>query len=59
MNLMFFNIAVAVGWLMVLIGALLVSVAGGLIGGGALLLVLTFAGARMAGVYAPRAKGDG
>lgn len=59
MNLLFFNVAIAIGWLMVLIGTLLVNIAGGLVVGGVLLLALTFLGARMAGVYAPRAKGDG
>jgi hypothetical protein len=57
MNLMFFNIAVAIGWLMVLAGACMFSAPAGLIVGGALLLALTFAGARMAGVYAKR-KGE-
>lgn len=59
MNLLFFNIAVAVGWLMVLVGACLLSVPAGLIFAGALLLALTFAGARLAGVYTPRPKDEG
>lgn len=57
MNLMLFNIAVAIGWLMVLIGVCLFSIPVGLIVGGALLLALTFAGAWMAGIYAKR-KGE-
>lgn len=59
MNLRIFNIAVAVGWLMVLAGGCLVSVPWGLVGAGLLLLGLTVAGARYAGVYVSRAKGEG
>ena len=59
MNLLFFNIAIAIGWLMVLAGACLLNVPAGLIVAGLLLLALTFAGARMAGVYVPRAKDEG
>lgn len=56
MNLRLFNIAIALGWLMVLAGGCLLSVAWGMVGAGLLLLALTIAGARWAGVYAPRAK---
>lgn len=59
MNLLFFNIAIAVGWLMVLIGVCLVNLPAGLIVAGALLLLITFAGARLAGLYARRTMDEG
>lgn len=58
MNLVVFDVALALGWVMVTAGALLASVPAGLIVGGALLLGLTFASARLAGVYT-RQKGNG
>ena len=58
MNLRIFNIAIAIGWLMVLAGGCLISVSWGLVGAGLLLLALTIGGARLAGVYAPQHKGD-
>lgn len=58
MNVAVFDIALALGWAMVTAGALLASIPAGLIVGGTLLLVLTFASAWFGGVYSRR-KGNG
>lgn len=55
MNLLHFNIAVLLGWLLVSAGALLVSVGYGLVASGVMLIVLTFALARMGGLYGSKA----
>lgn len=54
MNILHFNIAILLGWLLVSVGALLVSVGYGLVASGALLIVLTFALSRIAGLYAAK-----
>ena len=51
MNLTHFNTAVLLGWLLVSAGAMLVSIGYGLVASGVLLIVLTFALARMGGIY--------
>lgn len=51
MNILHFNIAVLLGWLLTSAGALLVSPGYGLVASGVLLIALTFALARMGGVY--------
>lgn len=53
MTLKAFNLAILAGWLLVLIGGCLLNLGAGLIGGGLLLLVLTFAVSRLAGIYSP------
>lgn len=53
MSLNVFNIALALGWLLVLVGGCLVHLGAGLAVGGLLLLGMTFAVARMGGIYAP------
>lgn len=53
MNLNVFNIALALGWLLVLIGGCLVHFGAGLAVGGLLLLGITFVVARMGGIYTP------
>lgn len=53
MSLNAFNIALALGWLLVLIGGCLVHVGAGLALGGLLLIGLTFVVARIGGIYAP------
>jgi hypothetical protein len=55
MNARIFNVAMLIGWLMAVAGGCLASLAYGLIGGGLLLLALTLLGARMGGVYMPKA----
>lgn len=54
MNILHFNIAILLGWLLVSAGALLVSVGYGLVASGSLLIVLTFALSRIAGLYAAK-----
>ena len=55
MNARIFNLCIALGWLLVVAGACLVSVSAGLIVGGVLMLVITILLARFAGV----SRGDG
>ena len=48
-----FNIAILIGWVLVLLGGCLIDLAAGLAGAGLLLILLTIYLARMAGVYRP------
>jgi len=56
MSLKNFNIAILIGWLLVLIGGCLLDVALGLAFAGLLLLGLTLTLARLAGLYRPAPK---
>lgn len=58
MNLIVFNVALLIGWLMVLIGCCMLHLAAGLAASGLLLIVLTIYMLRLAGVYA-RKKTEG
>lgn len=49
-----FNLSLLVGWLMVLGGGVVINVGWGIVCAGGLLLVLTLAGAYMAGLLAPK-----
>ena len=53
MNVYVYNAALVVGWLLVLVGAMLVHGAAGLMVGGFLLLILVFVTVRLGGLYAP------
>lgn len=59
MNLKIFNVAIIVGWLMVLAGGVVIHPGWGLAIAGALLLVMTFASAYLAGLYTPKADQPG
>lgn len=59
MTLKAFNLAILLGWLLVTIGGCLLNIGAGLVAGGLLLLAITFAVARMAGIYATQAEKDG
>ncbi|HSN40759.1 MAG TPA: hypothetical protein VLT92_11250 [Burkholderiales bacterium] len=54
MNVYVLNASLLIGWLMVLIGGCMVNLAWGLVGAGALLLVLSILSVRLAGIYLPR-----
>lgn len=54
MNVYLFNACIAVGWLMFLVGACLISLAWGVLAGGLLLLFLTLCMARVGGIYVPK-----
>lgn len=56
MNSRLFNTTLLVGWLLALVGGLLLDVGVGLAAGGLLLIALAFAVARIAGIYVPRDK---
>jgi len=53
MNVKIFNVAMMVGWLMVLAGGVVIHPGWGVAIAGALLLVLSLASAYLAGLYAP------
>lgn len=59
MNPLVFNACILLGWLMVLVGGCMLSVPGGLVGGGALMLALVFVVARAVGVLIPRSRREG
>jgi hypothetical protein len=52
MNLHVYNAALLLGWLLVLVGGVLLHPAAGLVAAGLLLLVLVFLTVRLGGVYA-------
>jgi hypothetical protein len=54
MNIKVFNLCLLLGWLMVLAGGVIVNPGWGIVGAGALLLVLTLATAYLAGIQAPK-----
>ena len=56
MNIHIFNACLLIGWLLVLVGGVLVSPGIGLACAGLLLLVLAFISARLGGLYSPDAK---
>lgn len=59
MNIHIFNAGLLLGWLLVLVGGVLVHPGAGLIGAGVLLLVLVFLSVRLAGgVFVPPPKSD-
>lgn len=58
MHIHIFNACLAVGWIMALIGGVLLNVGLGLAAGGLLLIVLAFVSARLGGIYAPKPVGD-
>lgn len=51
-----FNLTLLAGWLLVLIGGILVNTGTGLLFAGLLLIALVFAVARIAGIYVPGAE---
>ena len=57
MNIKIFNVCLLLGWLMVLVGGVIISPGWGVALAGALLLVLTMASAYIAGLQ-PSAKPD-
>lgn len=59
MNARVFNTCLLLGWLMVLAGSCMACLWVGLIASGALLLVLTLYGARIAGVYSAKPRSEG
>lgn len=58
MNVKVFNLCMAMGWLMVLAGGIVVNVGWGIAIAGVLLLVLTLASAYLAGLHVKQPKGD-
>ena len=56
MDLRIFNIALLIGWTLVLIGGCVIHLGAGLAFAGLLLLAVTFAVSRMAGIYAAPAE---
>lgn len=54
MNILVFNLCLLLGWLLVLVGGILIHPGWGLAVAGAVLLFLTFAGAYFAGLFAPK-----
>lgn len=54
MNVHVFNATLLIGWLLVLIGGVVLNVGAGLLGAGLLLIALAFAVARIAGVFVPK-----
>lgn len=58
MEIRVFNAAVLIGWLLVLVGGMLIHPGAGMVGGGVLLLVLVFLSAHMAGgIYRDEGRG--
>jgi hypothetical protein len=59
MDIRVFNAAVLIGWLLVLVGGVLIHPGAGLLSAGLLMLVLVFVTARMAGgIYAQTGDGE-
>lgn len=58
MNVKVFNLCLALGWLMVLAGGVVVHVGWGIAIAGALLLLLTLSSAYLAGLQASKGKPD-
>jgi len=58
MNAYLFNGCIAVGWLMFLAGACLMSLAWGVLASGLLLLALTLRMAHIGGIYMPKGGAD-
>lgn len=56
MNIKVFNLALLAGWLLVLIGGVILNPGAGLVAGGALLILIVFVVSRIAGIYAPPAE---
>ena len=56
MKLIIFNICIAVGWLMVLAGGVIINVGWGIAVAGVLMLLLVLAGAYLGGIYAAGAE---
>lgn len=59
MNIKLFNVALLVGWLMVLAGGVVIHPGWGIALAGVLLIVLVLASAYLAGLYAPAAPKAG
>lgn len=57
MSVATFNASLLIGWIMVLIGGVLLNVGAGLMFGGLLLLVMVFVVARIAGVFSGQKEG--
>ena len=57
MSVATFNASLLIGWIMVLIGGVLINVGAGLMFGGLLLLVMVFVVARIAGVFPGQKEG--
>lgn len=55
MNLKTFNVTLLLGWLLALVGGVVLNVGAGLLFAGLLLIALAFAVARLAGLYAAAA----
>ena len=56
MKLIIFNICIAVGWLMVLAGGVIINVGWGIAVAGVLMLLLVLSGAYFGGIYSPSAE---
>jgi hypothetical protein len=56
MNVHLFNLTLLLGWLLVLVGGVIINVGAGLAAGGLLLILLVFAVFRISGIYVPNAK---
>lgn len=56
MSLKAFNVAILLGWLLVLVGGCILNPGAGLVGGGVLLIGLTLVLARLGGLYTAPAK---
>ena len=52
MKLIIFNLCIAIGWLMVLAGGVIINIGWGIAVAGALMLLLVLAGAYLGGIYA-------
>lgn len=59
MNIQLFNASLLIGWLLVLVGGLLLSPGWGLAGSGLLLIGLVLVVSRIAGIYAAPASKEG
>lgn len=56
MNVNVFNVMLLIGWLLVLVGSVLLNMGAGLAVSGLLLIVLTVIVSRAAGIYVPGKK---
>lgn len=51
MNIKIFNYCIIAGWLLILVGGMVINVGWGLVGGGLSMIILTILGAKFGGLF--------